>query len=98
MCLFSWSDEHVVKILQHVHDAAGDHSRLLIADMMMEHVCHDLGDAAAHAVEGVYESRYPKPLPANGGRAAEPEALLDMIVRLPNASHSLINKAADTHF
>ncbi|KAG8855057.1 hypothetical protein FRB96_007252 [Tulasnella sp. 330] len=74
-----WSDEKCVTILKHLHSAANAHSRLLVAGRIIEHACHDLGGADANAVEGAYElSKFPAPLPTNGGRAAKWDLQMDL--------------------
>ncbi|KAG8900082.1 hypothetical protein FRC00_014601 [Tulasnella sp. 408] len=78
--LHDWSDEKCIEILRHLHNAANEESRLLIEDVVVSHACHDLGSMKDDAVEGAYPVPIPKPLPANGGRAVEFEAGLDMVM------------------
>ncbi|KAG9023869.1 hypothetical protein FS837_005595 [Tulasnella sp. UAMH 9824] len=78
--LHDWSDEKCIEILRHLHDAANEQSRLLIEDVIVSHACHDIGSLKEDGVEGAYPAPMPKPLPANGGRAVEFEAGLDMVM------------------
>jgi len=47
-------------------------------DAVIDHACHDVSDVAEGAAEGAYPPSMPAPLPANGGRAAEMNLLIDM--------------------
>ncbi|KAG8918674.1 hypothetical protein FRC01_001728, partial [Tulasnella sp. 417] len=76
--LHDWKDETCIEILKHLHDAANEESRLLIVEAIVGHACHDVGSLIDDGVEGAYPIPMPKPLPANGGRAAEFEAAFDM--------------------
>ncbi|KAG9025533.1 hypothetical protein FS837_004907, partial [Tulasnella sp. UAMH 9824] len=78
--LHNWSDEKCIEILKHLHSAADGESRLLIEDAVVSHACHDIGSLKDYEVEGAYTAPMPKPLPANGGRAVEFEASLDMVM------------------
>lgn len=73
-----WPDEEAVTILKHLSDAAGNYSKLLVMEAIMEYTCQDIGDLAKDAVEGAYPSPFPAPLPANGGRAAEMDTCRDI--------------------
>ncbi|KAG8904555.1 hypothetical protein FRC01_008681, partial [Tulasnella sp. 417] len=76
--LHDWKDETCIEILKHLHDAADEESRLFIVEAIVGHACHDVGSLLDDGVEGAYPTPMPKPLPANGGRAAEFEAGFDM--------------------
>jgi hypothetical protein len=78
--LLDWPDDHCVKILRQLRDAAAPKTQLIIQDVVTYYACEDPQGALGGFELGLH-SLPPKPILPNWGEANAYPYYLDMVVR-----------------
>ncbi|KAL0952703.1 hypothetical protein HGRIS_006939 [Hohenbuehelia grisea] len=93
--LHDWPGNYCVQILQHLRDAAGPNTRLVVVDSIIRFACKDSGSITGERIQGYEPKEAPAPLLANYGAQGAMAYIGDMVMYLTlNAQERTITQHA----